>query len=108
MSITLHSLDLGPAEHVAAENVIRQMAYLNWLDTGRRDGCELDCWLSAEREWIEHCYVPNRPGAESRQPFDELDLSDDDNSRSTPESLAPPTLEKAWQTNEQSTGASHG
>jgi hypothetical protein len=61
MTVTLDTLELTPAELECCKDIVRRMAYFNWLDAGCPDGQELDCWLLAERAWIEHFYVPDRP-----------------------------------------------
>jgi hypothetical protein len=61
MTVTLDTLELTPAELESCKDVVRRMAYFNWLNSGRPDNRQLDCWLLAEREWIEQYYVPDRP-----------------------------------------------
>lgn len=60
MSVTIDSLDLGPAERAVAHERIQRMAYHRWLECAQPDGRSLDCWLAAEREWIHREYVPSR------------------------------------------------
>jgi hypothetical protein len=61
MNTTLENLELVPADLEAAKAAVREMAYFNWLNAGRPDGGEVEFWVCAERDWIEHCYVPSRP-----------------------------------------------
>jgi hypothetical protein len=61
MSVTLENLELTPEELEASKEAVRTSAYYGWLNAGCPDGRQLDFWLLAEREWIEHCFVPNRP-----------------------------------------------
>jgi hypothetical protein len=60
MSITLETLELTDQELELCKNAVRKMAYFNWLDAGRPEHAERDCWLQAEKEWLEHSYVPHR------------------------------------------------
>ena len=60
MTVTLDSLELTPAELEACHDAIRKQAYCHWLDAGSPPGDGAEFWLQAERQWIEHCYVPNR------------------------------------------------
>jgi hypothetical protein len=66
MTVTLETLELTPAELESIREAMRKMAYFNWLNAGCPDGRDLDFWLSAEREWIEHRFVPSRPCDGSR------------------------------------------
>lgn len=68
MTATLDTLELTPAGLESSRDVVRRMAYFNWLNAGCPDGQQLDSWLLAEREWIEHCYVPSRPCDGTRPP----------------------------------------
>lgn len=58
--IALESLELTDDELQRAREAIRQMAYDNWLMAGMPSGDGIKFWAQAEREWIEHCYVPHR------------------------------------------------
>jgi hypothetical protein len=68
MPITLTNLDLRPADLAAARDAIELMAYYHWIDAGCPEGQALDCWSSAEKNWIERCYVPSRPFDGTRPP----------------------------------------
>lgn len=68
MTVTLNTLELAATELDSRRDVVRRMAYFNWLNSGCPDGRQLDSWLLAEREWIEHCYVPSRPCDGTRPP----------------------------------------
>lgn len=59
-AITLETLELTPEEIEHSKETVRQMAFSRWINAGcpRCDGREF--WLQAERDWIEHCYVPHR------------------------------------------------
>lgn len=59
-SINLESLELTENELRDARSMIREMAYDIWSNAGKplNDGTE--CWIQAERKWIERCYVPHR------------------------------------------------
>jgi len=61
MTVTLDTLELTPEELECCKQVVEQMAYFHWLDAGCPDEGDLEFWLQAEREWIEHMYVPDRP-----------------------------------------------
>lgn len=61
MTTTLDTLELTQAELESSRDAVQRMAYVNWLNAGCPDGGQLDFWLLAEREWIEHCFVPSRP-----------------------------------------------
>ncbi len=60
MSVRLDTLEMTPAQYEAALASVRRLAYEKWLDAGQPccDGGAF--WLEAEREWIEHYYVPPR------------------------------------------------
>ncbi|HJX11206.1 MAG TPA: DUF2934 domain-containing protein [Candidatus Binatia bacterium] len=59
MSPTLETLELSPEELELSKEAVRKIAYFKWLDAGQPEG-ELEFWLQAEQEWIEHNYVPHR------------------------------------------------
>ena len=61
MTVTLDTLELTPAELENCRDAVRHIAYFNWLDAGCPPARPLDSWLFAERQWIEHFFVPNRP-----------------------------------------------
>lgn len=61
MTVTLDTLELTPEELAACKEAVKRLAYINWRNAACPEGRDLDFWLSAEREWIEHCYVPDRP-----------------------------------------------
>jgi hypothetical protein len=61
MTVNLRTLDLSDEQRQTAQEAIERMAYYHWLDSGSPCQRELDCWLAAERQWIEHYYVPPRP-----------------------------------------------
>lgn len=60
MKPTLETLDLSPEEREVARATVRAIAYVKWLNSGRPDGDHPEFWVEAEREWIEHSYVPDR------------------------------------------------
>ena len=60
MTVTLETLEMNPDERNSGREAVQKMAYFNWLNAGYPAGGELDFWLHAEHEWIEHNYVPNR------------------------------------------------
>ncbi|HEX3725534.1 MAG TPA: DUF2934 domain-containing protein [Pirellulales bacterium] len=60
MSVTLETLELTQQELDECRQAIRKMAYLNWLDAGMPASGGDEFWLRAERNWIEHHYVPHR------------------------------------------------
>jgi Protein of unknown function (DUF2934) len=60
MTVTLETLELTPEELSSSKDAVRKMAYFNWLEAGCPDGEQLEFWLKAERQWIEHSYVPHR------------------------------------------------
>ena len=73
MSVTLETLEMTPPEREACRDAVRKRAYFNWLDAGCPDCREFEFWLAAERNWIEHNYVPHRTlDPERSQPGDEL------------------------------------
>ena len=60
MAVTLDTLDLTPEERETRRDVIRRMAYFNWLDAGCPQSDGFPFWAKAERDWIDHNYVPHR------------------------------------------------
>lgn len=60
MPVNLQTLPLSPEELESAEQVVRQLAYMLWLEAGRPLGMEDEFWLKAEQEWLAHHYVPRR------------------------------------------------
>lgn len=60
MFVTLETLELTPEELAICKDAVHKMAYLKWVDAGCPDQGQLEFWLQAEREWIEHNYVPHR------------------------------------------------
>jgi hypothetical protein len=78
MCISIETLEMTEQERAACINLIREMAYFNWLDAGQPEGRELDCWLKAERHWIEYDYVPRREldGRRPTAPHDGPQASD--------------------------------
>jgi hypothetical protein len=74
MTTRLDTLELDSNGLAAAQDTVRRMAYFRWIDAGCPEGRALDCWLSAEREWIELDYVPSRPFDGTRPPQAEQDL----------------------------------
>jgi hypothetical protein len=78
MTVTLDTLELAPTELESRRDVVRRMAYLNWLNSGCPDGRQLDFWLLAEREWIEHLYLPTRPCDGMRPPATTSPAADSD------------------------------
>jgi len=60
MTVTLESLELSEEERKVCRDAIEKMAYFNWLNAGDGDKNQLEFWVKAERDWIEHCYVPDR------------------------------------------------
>ena len=56
----LDSLELPSDEQDAARQRIRGIAYEKWRAAGCPDGMSLSFWLQAERDWIEHEFVPHR------------------------------------------------
>jgi len=60
MTITLETLELRPEQYHASKEAIRRMAHAKWVEAGQPQGTQFEYWLQAEREWIEHCYVPDR------------------------------------------------
>ncbi len=60
MSAKLETLPQSPEQRGRTEEVVRKMAYFNWLEAGRPEKRDLEFWLNAERVWIEHDYVPVR------------------------------------------------
>ncbi len=71
MTIQLDTLELTPEMLDSSREAVRKMAYFKWLDAGCPSGRDLDFWAEAERQWIGHCYVPNRrPAATKRATAD--------------------------------------
>jgi hypothetical protein len=60
MAVCLDTLDLTFEEREAAREAIRCLAHTIWLEAGCPEGADVDCWLKAERRWIETQYVPHR------------------------------------------------
>jgi hypothetical protein len=60
MPATLETLEMTPEELKSSRDAVHELAYFKWLNAGRPDGRELEFWLEAEREWIQHNYVPHR------------------------------------------------
>jgi len=60
MSAKLETLVQTPEQRGRTQEVVRKMAYFNWLEAGRPEQRDLEFWLNAERAWIEHDYVPAR------------------------------------------------
>lgn len=56
--VALESLELTPKELAHCKSSIRQMAYDNWLSAGQPTGDGREFLVRAERDWIEHRYVP--------------------------------------------------
>lgn len=65
MPVSLHTLPLSPEEFDSAMQVVRQLAYLLWLEAGRPVGQDTELWLQAEQEWLAHHYVPRRSPEEA-------------------------------------------
>ena len=61
MPSRLETLDLTPEHLSQCQDAVRKLTYTKWEQAGCPAGHELDFWLEVEREWISHCYVPNRP-----------------------------------------------
>lgn len=51
---------MTPEELASSKDAVRTRAYFSWLDAGYPDRRQLEFWIEAEREWIEHNYVPHR------------------------------------------------
>jgi hypothetical protein len=74
MSVSLESLEMGPQELQSCRDAVQKMAYFNWLDAGCPASGQLEFWLKAQRDWIEHNYVPrraldgSRPGPDADAP----------------------------------------
>jgi hypothetical protein len=68
MTVTLETLELTLQELECIRDAVRKMAYFNWLNADRPDCGEVEFWLQAEREWIEHNYVPHRTLDGTRPP----------------------------------------
>ena len=60
MGATLETLEMTPQELNSSQDAVHKLAYFKWLNAGRPDCRELEFWLEAEREWIQHNYVPHR------------------------------------------------
>ncbi len=60
MSVRLDTLEMTPDQYEAALECVRRLAYEKWLDAGEPSDTGVDFWVEAEREWIEHYYVPPR------------------------------------------------
>ena len=60
MSITLETLELTQDQLKSCKDAVQKMAYFDWRDAGCPECGQLEFWLKAERDWIEHFYVPNR------------------------------------------------
>jgi hypothetical protein len=60
MRATLETLEMTPEELKSSTDAVHKLAYFKWLNTGSPDCRELEFWLDAEREWIQHNYVPHR------------------------------------------------
>lgn len=71
MSVTLQTLEMTPEEFECCKDVVRRMAYFNWVDAGRPECGQLEFWLKAQREWIEQSYVPHRTFDGTRPPLNE-------------------------------------
>jgi len=69
MTVTLETLELTPEELNSSKDAVQKMAYFNWLEAGCPDCGQLEFWLKAERQWIEHNYVPHRPLDGTRAPL---------------------------------------
>ncbi|MBI3461511.1 MAG: DUF2934 domain-containing protein [Planctomycetes bacterium] len=65
MSLNLETLDLTPEELEHAKRQVRVIAYHHWEEAGHPDDSALNLWLTAEREWICHQYVPDRHNSRS-------------------------------------------
>ena len=71
MTVTLETLEMTPEEQESSKDAVQNMAYFKWLDAGCPDCGQLEFWLAAEREWIEHHYVPRRALDGARQQSDD-------------------------------------
>jgi hypothetical protein len=60
MGATMETLEMTSEELNSSQDAVHKLAYFKWLDAGRPDCRELGFWLEAEREWIQHNYVPHR------------------------------------------------
>lgn len=76
MCANLENLELTPSQLELVRAVVQRQAYFKWLDAGCPQGREFDFWREAEREWIEHSYVPQRYLLE----IDEYAISSEDTS----------------------------
>jgi hypothetical protein len=63
MTVRLDTLEMTPEQQQAAFECVRKLAYEKWVEAGQPQGCGDEFWLEAEREWIEHYYVPPRSPA---------------------------------------------
>jgi hypothetical protein len=60
MTATLASLEIPSEKLPICQDEIRKLAYFKWLEAGCPQGQDADFWKSAEHEWIEFQYVPDR------------------------------------------------
>jgi hypothetical protein len=60
MAVNLESLELDPDKLEWAREEVRKLAFQKWEEAGSPPESDTDFWLLAEREWIEHNYVPDR------------------------------------------------
>lgn len=60
MPVTLETLELTPQKLESCKEAVHRMAYFNWLNAGCPSGNQLEFWVQAEQEWIQHNYVPHR------------------------------------------------
>lgn len=63
MEPTLEDLELTPRELATARDRVRTLAYEKWCDAGQPCSDGEEYWREAERQWIEHEYVPLRPAS---------------------------------------------
>ena len=60
MELSIELLELSPEELETARERVRALAYRKWCEAG----CPADdsefYWHEAERQWIEHEYIPHR------------------------------------------------
>jgi hypothetical protein len=61
MSVSMNNLELSAEQHRRAREQVSEAAYLLWEAAGRPPGDGAEFWLTAEKEWIGHSYVPYRP-----------------------------------------------
>ncbi len=57
---TIDMLLLTDVEMQAARKQVEKMAYFKWKNAGSPENNSLTFWNTAELEWIEYFYVPNR------------------------------------------------